>query len=96
MGREEEGRLLARVQEMLLTSMLTSEYDCLSNMSKLILNTLFGQGTGPWNLEIQTISPQETQTLQIQGIETAQKTVQIPIPKELQKNGGSFEIVLRE
>lgn len=43
---------------------------------------------------MQVIGPQQADTLQIQGIEKPRKTLQIPIPKELQKNGGSFEIDL--
>ncbi|KAF8956062.1 hypothetical protein BDZ97DRAFT_1925843 [Flammula alnicola] len=52
------------------------------------------RGTGPWNLEMQVIGPQQAEYMQIQGIETPKKTIKVPIPKELQKNGGSFEIDL--
>jgi len=52
------------------------------------------QGAGPWNLELQIIGPQQAEILQIQGIETPKKTIQIPIPKDLLKSGGSFEIAL--
>ncbi|KAJ3511391.1 hypothetical protein NLJ89_g4128 [Agrocybe chaxingu] len=52
------------------------------------------RGTGPWNLEMQVIGPQHAETLEIQGIEAPRKTLKVPIPKELQKNGGSFEIDL--
>jgi nucleoporin POM152 len=43
---------------------------------------------------MQVIGPQQAETIPIQGIEEPRKTVQIAIPKELQKNGGSFEIDL--
>jgi hypothetical protein len=52
------------------------------------------QGTGPWNLDVQVIGPQSVEVLQIKGIETSKKAIKIPIPKEVEKNGGSFEIDL--
>ncbi|KAF9056084.1 hypothetical protein BJ165DRAFT_1430770 [Panaeolus papilionaceus] len=52
------------------------------------------KGTGPWNLDIQVIGPQHVETMHIQDIKTPHKKIQIPIPKSLQKSGGSFEINL--
>jgi nucleoporin POM152 len=45
-------------------------------------------------LEIQIIGPRQAEILQVQGIETPRKTIKIPIPPEMQNNGGSFEIAL--
>lgn len=50
------------------------------------------QGTGPWNLELQVIGPHTAETMQLQAIRTSKKTIQVPIPQELQKDGGTFEI----
>ncbi|PPQ99547.1 hypothetical protein CVT24_005335 [Panaeolus cyanescens] len=52
------------------------------------------KGTGPWNLEIQVIGPHQVETMNIQDIKSSHKKIQIPIPKSLQKSGGSFEINL--
>ncbi|KII93596.1 hypothetical protein PLICRDRAFT_49632 [Plicaturopsis crispa FD-325 SS-3] len=52
------------------------------------------KGTGPWNLEVQVVGPHSTETLQIPGITTPQKTLQIPIPKIIDQEGGSFEVEL--
>ncbi|KIL71448.1 hypothetical protein M378DRAFT_182877 [Amanita muscaria Koide BX008] len=52
------------------------------------------KGTGPWSLEVQAIGPKSSETLLFEKIETPQKTLHIPIPKEVDKDGGSFEIDL--
>ncbi|PPQ78029.1 hypothetical protein CVT25_015574 [Psilocybe cyanescens] len=70
---------------------------------KHILTTCWGdyvdvdvdlRGTGPWNLEVQIIGPENTETLQIPDIRQRRKTLKLPIPKELQQNSGNFEINL--
>ncbi|KAF8078923.1 hypothetical protein FPV67DRAFT_84986 [Lyophyllum atratum] len=50
------------------------------------------RGTGPWNLEMQTVGPRSSENFQIQGIEASRKSIQIPVPKSLESNGGTFEI----
>ena len=45
-------------------------------------------------MDVQVIGPQNVEVLQIKGIETSKKVIKIPIPKEVEKNGGSFEIDL--
>ncbi|KAF9535689.1 hypothetical protein CPB83DRAFT_901377 [Crepidotus variabilis] len=52
------------------------------------------RGTAPWNIAVQIIGPHQAETLHISGIDTPRKKIPIPIPKELQKTGGSFEIAL--
>lgn len=52
------------------------------------------QGTGPWNLEFQIIGPKSSETFRVTGITTPRHRAQIPIPKDLQKTGGAFEINL--
>ncbi|KAJ7161436.1 hypothetical protein C8R43DRAFT_1095699 [Mycena crocata] len=52
------------------------------------------RGTGPWNLEVRTISPTGSETLQIRDIKTSKKTLQIPIPENIERDGGTFEIDL--
>ncbi|KAH9486481.1 Nucleoporin [Psilocybe cubensis] len=52
------------------------------------------RGTGPWNLEVQIIGPENTETLQIPNISQKRRTLKLPIPKELLRNSGNFEINL--
>ncbi|KAF8634926.1 hypothetical protein AX15_000665 [Amanita polypyramis BW_CC] len=52
------------------------------------------KGTGPWSLDVQIIGPKTSETIPFENIETPQKTLQIPIPKEVDRDGGSFEIDL--
>lgn len=66
------------------------------NISRNLLIAFMFQGTGPWNLELQVIGPKKAEVIQISDIQTPRKTIAVPIPKDLQKNGGSFEIDLGE
>ncbi|KAF8640975.1 hypothetical protein AX17_000621 [Amanita inopinata Kibby_2008] len=50
------------------------------------------KGTGPWSLEMQVIGPKKSETVLFENIETPRKTLQIPIPQEVDKDGGSFEV----
>ncbi|KAG5647752.1 hypothetical protein DXG03_008475 [Asterophora parasitica] len=50
------------------------------------------RGTGPWNLDMQVVGPRSSEIIQIEGIETSRKTIQIPIPKGLDNDGETFEI----
>lgn len=50
------------------------------------------RGTGPWNLEVQVVGPRSSENIEIQGIDTPQKTLEIPVPKSVDTNGGTFEI----
>ncbi|KAF9454153.1 hypothetical protein P691DRAFT_798413 [Macrolepiota fuliginosa MF-IS2] len=52
------------------------------------------RGTGPWDVEFQIIGPKSSDNFRVTGITTPRKRVQIPIPKDLQKNGGMFEVAL--
>lgn len=52
------------------------------------------QGTGPWNLEVQLVGPKGSEILAFTGIETARKTLELPIPKAINRDGGTFEIDL--
>ncbi|KAF7347718.1 hypothetical protein MVEN_01529000 [Mycena venus] len=52
------------------------------------------RGTGPWNLEVRIVSPTGSETLQIRDIKTPKKTLQIPIPARVDRDGGSFDIDL--
>ncbi|KAJ8084484.1 hypothetical protein PM082_003254 [Marasmius tenuissimus] len=52
------------------------------------------RGSGPWNLEVQVVGPRSTETLQIPKIESSKKTLQIPVPKSIDKEGGNFDIDL--
>ncbi|KAF9015661.1 hypothetical protein BDQ17DRAFT_1386352 [Cyathus striatus] len=52
------------------------------------------KGTGPWNLELQIIGPENAETLLVEGIEMHKKRLQVPIPEPLKRNGGNFEINL--
>ncbi|KAG7452288.1 uncharacterized protein BT62DRAFT_881882 [Guyanagaster necrorhizus] len=52
------------------------------------------RGSGPWNLEVQVVGPKSSDTLLIKNIETSKKTLQIPVPKQVDRTGGTFEIDL--
>ncbi|KAF5312593.1 hypothetical protein D9619_002792 [Psilocybe cf. subviscida] len=51
-------------------------------------------GTAPWTVELQVIGARHAEVMQVQGIKDSRTTVQVPIPKELRTNSGSFEIDL--
>ncbi|KAJ7235870.1 hypothetical protein B0H12DRAFT_1204558 [Mycena haematopus] len=52
------------------------------------------RGTGPWNLEVRVVSPTGSDTLQIRDIKTPKRTLQIPIPPRVDRDGGSFDVDL--
>ncbi|KAJ6604793.1 hypothetical protein DFH09DRAFT_1242695 [Mycena vulgaris] len=52
------------------------------------------RGTGPWNLEVRVVSPTGSETLQMRDIKTPKKTLQIPIPPRVDRDGGTFDIDL--
>jgi nucleoporin POM152 len=52
------------------------------------------QGNGPWNLEFQAVGPKSSDILYFPGISESRKTLQIPIPADIDKDGGSFEVVI--
>ncbi|KAF9270637.1 hypothetical protein L218DRAFT_849562 [Marasmius fiardii PR-910] len=52
------------------------------------------RGSGPWNLEVQAVGPRSSETIRITGIESARKTLQIPIPSPINKEGGNLDIDL--
>ncbi|KZT30885.1 hypothetical protein NEOLEDRAFT_43466 [Neolentinus lepideus HHB14362 ss-1] len=70
---------------------------------KAVMNTCEGEsvdvdvnlrGTGPWNLEVQIVSPRGTETLKINDITESRRTLRLPIPRAIDKEGGTFEIDL--
>lgn len=52
------------------------------------------QGTGPWNLNVQVVSPQGSELLQEKNIPNPRYTVRVPIPSDIDRDGGSFEVAL--
>ncbi|KAI0660622.1 hypothetical protein C8Q70DRAFT_976905 [Cubamyces menziesii] len=52
------------------------------------------RGTPPWNVEVQVVGPKGSEVIPFTGIETARKTLSLPIPKSIDKEGGTFEIDL--
>nr|GAT58990.1 predicted protein [Mycena chlorophos] len=52
------------------------------------------QGTGPWKLETRVVTPSGSETHQFVDIKTAKKTLQIPIPARIDRDGGSFDVDL--
>lgn len=52
------------------------------------------RGTGPWNLEVQIVGPKGSEIVRVPAITAAKKTLQLPIPKVVDRDGGSFEIDL--
>ncbi|KZP25170.1 hypothetical protein FIBSPDRAFT_950540 [Athelia psychrophila] len=67
-----------------------------SNYQKVELNgpSVDQIGTGPWNLEGQIVSPKGSETLQIPGLKTPRVKLYVPIPREVDQEGGSFDIEL--
>ncbi|CAK5264964.1 unnamed protein product [Mycena citricolor] len=51
-------------------------------------------GTGPWALDVRVITPKGSETLQIRDILTAKKKLQIPVPDEIDRVGGTFDVDL--
>ncbi|KAI0308121.1 hypothetical protein B0F90DRAFT_1807411 [Multifurca ochricompacta] len=49
-------------------------------------------GTGPWNLNLQLVGPQKSEIVSFSGIDTARRRLQVAFPKDVNKEGGSFEI----
>lgn len=52
------------------------------------------QGTGPWDIEVQIVHSKGTQSIEIKGIETHRKRIQIPVPSHVDRSGGAFDIGL--
>lgn len=52
------------------------------------------QGTGPWDLEVQVVGPTGSEIVKFPNISESKKILQIPIPKIVDRDGGSFEIEL--
>jgi hypothetical protein len=50
------------------------------------------QGLGPWNLNLQLVGPRESETVPFTGIDTAQRRLRVVVPKDVNREGGSFEI----
>ncbi|CAL1694099.1 unnamed protein product [Somion occarium] len=52
------------------------------------------RGTGPWNLDVQVVGPKGSDIVRVENITTPQKTIQVPVPPTIDRDGGSFEIDL--
>lgn len=50
------------------------------------------QGERPFNLELQIVGPNNAETVQINDINEDTPTVHLPIPKDVDRDGGSFEV----
>lgn len=55
---------------------------------------LLSQGTGPWNLEVQVVDPKGSETLLFTDLQKSPMTLDIPIPKTVDRDGGTFDIDL--
>jgi nucleoporin POM152 len=51
-------------------------------------------GSGPFNLELQVVGPQGSEIMKVLDIKTHQKTINVQIPKVVDRDGGNFEIDL--
>ncbi|KAH9178805.1 hypothetical protein EDB89DRAFT_1928552 [Lactarius sanguifluus] len=49
-------------------------------------------GLGPWNLNLQLVGPQKSEIIPFSGIDTAQRKLRVAVPKDVNREGGSFEI----
>ncbi|PIL31435.1 transporter [Ganoderma sinense ZZ0214-1] len=52
------------------------------------------RGTAPWNIEVQIVGPKGSEIVPFRNIETAKKTLSLPIPQAIDRDGGSFEVEL--
>lgn len=50
------------------------------------------QGIGPWNLSLQLVGPRKSEVISFSGIDTARRRLQVGVPKDVNKEGGSFDI----
>ncbi|KAI6047907.1 hypothetical protein EDC04DRAFT_2864066 [Pisolithus marmoratus] len=71
--------------------------------NKMVLNSCSGnvvdvgvdlRGTPPWNLELQVVGPRSTDPIIIRDISSSPVRVPIPIPSDIDKEGGTFEVDL--
>ena len=51
-------------------------------------------GNPPWNLEYQVVSPQGSETVLISGIKSDRDVLTVKIPKEINTDGGTFQVDL--
>ncbi|KAI0001714.1 hypothetical protein BJV77DRAFT_1075828 [Russula vinacea] len=49
-------------------------------------------GIGPWNLSLQLVGPRKSEIISFSGIDTARRRLQVGVPKDVNKEGGSFDI----
>lgn len=52
------------------------------------------RGTPPWNLELQVVGPRSTDALEITDIKTSPTRILVPIPSDIDKEGGTFDVEL--
>ncbi|KAI0720132.1 hypothetical protein C8Q72DRAFT_878186 [Fomitopsis betulina] len=52
------------------------------------------RGTGPWTLEAQIVGPMGSEIIRIPKVSKSRHTLNLPIPKDVDREGGSFEIDL--
>ncbi|KAF9225491.1 hypothetical protein BS17DRAFT_801515 [Gyrodon lividus] len=52
------------------------------------------RGTAPWNLELQIVGLRNTDSLEIRDIKTSPARIRVPIPAQIDREGGSFEVDL--
>jgi hypothetical protein len=52
------------------------------------------QGNGPWNVDVQVVDASDSKTITFTKISTKKKTLQIPLPKRVDKDGGVFTVDL--
>ncbi|KAI0068080.1 hypothetical protein BV25DRAFT_515842 [Artomyces pyxidatus] len=50
------------------------------------------QGTGPWNLDLQIVAPKGSEVVSFTKLEKATTTLQVAIPKAVNREGGKFDI----
>ncbi|KAH9937368.1 uncharacterized protein B0H18DRAFT_970234 [Fomitopsis serialis] len=52
------------------------------------------RGTGPWTLEAQIVGPKGSEVVRVPNVSNSRHTLNLPIPKAVDRDGGSFEIDL--
>ncbi|KAL5535305.1 hypothetical protein ACEPAF_3399 [Sanghuangporus sanghuang] len=52
------------------------------------------RGDGPWNLEVQAVGPRGSETISLKGLKNSREKIQVPIPPDIDAEGGVFQIDL--
>ena len=52
------------------------------------------KGDGPWNLVVQAVGPKGAETIHLKNLKNSRERIQIPIPSDIDADGGMFQVDL--